>query len=155
LSNWEPGYPYLIFLLSILAFLFFIKIASYISGWNNLAKLYQTQEKFEGRKWFSQRIGFRSADYGRVVIIGVNNTGLFLGMQLFFKLGHPDLVIPLRELSGKETAFRLFGKIKLHKYVKVTFESAPGVYITMAKSLADSIEEVVGNRWKYERLQQD
>src|SRR5580658_7692562 len=73
---------------------------SVIGGWFSLAKVYRTQEAFDGAKWRMQSGQMRwLANYNNVLTIGVSQQGLYLASMFLFRFMHPPLLVPWSEIK--------------------------------------------------------
>jgi hypothetical protein len=70
-----------------------------MSGWSGLAGRYQTNQIFpDNTKHFQYgRMGL--ANYNGTLKVGLSREGLYLGVFILFRVGHPDLFIPWSEIT--------------------------------------------------------
>ena len=144
------GFPLAFIVFFLVMWVGIVKIVSFVSGWNILTKLYKKQDEFTGKKWHFQSLSSNSANYSGCVTFGANNEDMFIGVLFPFRVGHPDLVIPLREITGKEYKAMFLG-ISIYENVKLTFTREPSICFTITKKLANKIEEESNGVWKYLR----
>lgn len=74
-------------------------IISLVSGWNTLAREFQTTQKPEGKTFFSQRAMLNGARYNHVLNVTPAPQGLHLNLMSLFRAGHPPLLIPWSKLG--------------------------------------------------------
>lgn len=73
---------------------------AWIGGWRTLAKRYRSVGVFQGERWRFRSGQMRwTAGYSGVLTIGANGAGLYLGVFVFFRAGHPPLFVPWKEVS--------------------------------------------------------
>ena len=140
-------YPYMP-IVFIMAFTVVLFVAlSFFSGWRKLANNYQRMNAFDGKKFIFQSARIGGINYNNCFTFGINNRELYIGMMFpINKLGHPDMVIPLNEITGKE------GRGMMLEYVDLTFSGVEKAKIRVSKALADKIERGSNNIWKYKRI---
>jgi hypothetical protein len=82
---------------------------SLLGGWRELAKTYRTERPFPPRA-LRLRSGAmrRGIGYHSVLTLGSDAEGLYLGVFLLFRLGHPRLFIPWNQVSVGQVGKRLF-----------------------------------------------
>ena len=122
-------------------------LLSALGGWRKLQKAYRKNGDFGGRILSFQSANIGNVNYGNCIKIGMDERELFLGVFIIFRLFHPDLLIPLTEVSGREIKKYLF-----FKFVELTFQEAPGVKVRITKSLADTLEKESAGSWRYKRI---
>jgi hypothetical protein len=70
------------------------------SGWRLLASRFRLEGEFCGNVHIWQSARMKSyMDYHGVLKIGANDEGLYLATSFLFRLGHPALLIPWREIE--------------------------------------------------------
>lgn len=124
------------FFIIIVIFSLFSKFFSYLDGWHELAKKYKATREFMGEKF-----GFQSAYMGFIIgrssyNFGANGKELLLGTNIFFRTGHPDLIIPLKIINGNQQGERVVLMID-------------GLRININKILADKIVKASKSNWQY------
>ena len=88
------GFPGFIGLWCLVCFLF-----SLISGWKSLATQFQTQNKPAGRHFSMQSASLGVVHYKGAINIGATPEGLYMSVMVFFRLGHPPLLVPWSEVG--------------------------------------------------------
>lgn len=69
------------------------------SGWKRLSGRFRLQQTYTGPKWKWQSAQMRKfASYNNCLIVGADPMGLFLSINVLFRLGHPALFIPWNEV---------------------------------------------------------
>jgi hypothetical protein len=107
-------------------------------GWVLLAKKYRATEPFDGPRWHFQFAQMRwQCNYGGVLTVGANATGLFLKPLFFFRPGHPALFIP-----WSETQIEMKQLFWSGNSMEVHFPNVPGTRIRFPEKLAKRIAAV-------------
>ena len=98
-------HPALLFLIPLFVVLFiggmWIVIPSLLSrvgGWSRLAERFRASHPPNGKKFGGQSVRLNLVSYNNCLTIYVSEEGLFLHMTPVFRTGHPDLLIPWREI---------------------------------------------------------
>jgi hypothetical protein len=106
-----------------------------LGGWIPLAQKYRATEPFEGGLWHFQKAQFRwSCNYGGILTVGANTTGLYLRTVLLFRPGHPPLFIP-----WAETKIEMKKSFWLGQYMELQFPQVPRTCIRFPEKLAKKI----------------
>ena len=75
-------------------------IVPVFSGWRALAQRYRTDRPFPEHTRRMQSGQMRSmTNYGRVLILGSDSEGLYLGVMFLFRIGHAPLFIPWQNVE--------------------------------------------------------
>jgi hypothetical protein len=74
-------------------------------------------------------------NYGGFLTVGVNKMGLHLSVWFLFRIGHPPLFVPWRDITMTER------KKFLGWRVVFQFARCPTIPFTITKRLADKINE--------------
>ncbi len=124
-------------------------LLSLIGGWRKLAEVYKADEKIEGYKWPSQSGSTRfGVSYNHCLIIKANNKGIQIGISLMFRLGHPTLFIPWKDVTvTKQKLF--FWELASFRFTKI-----PNVPFRISTNLAEKIKSAVGDAWPTNMRQQ-
>ncbi|HEX5037309.1 MAG TPA: hypothetical protein VFX30_09155 [bacterium] len=112
-----PGFL-ILFPLFWMAVVFLI---SRISGWAGMAKRYRLEGgEFPNRRYGSASI--RIANYKGVLRVGHDRKGLYLGVNVLFRAGHPNLFIPWRDVTEirQESGF-------LRKVTRIVIKDGPNI----------------------------
>ncbi len=124
------------------------KLLSIIGGWGRLASFYGSGKEYKGPFMEMQSARMGIVRYNSILKVGTDTSSLFLRVMVLFRVGHPDLAVPLHEVHGQERS-GFFGR-----RLRLTFVKAPGVSMTITKKLGDLVEQLSGGSWRYERLKQ-
>lgn len=110
-----------------------INLTSRLFGWHSLANKYRTD-------YFpTDYVGWQSGqlnglgNYNNILRVAIKSEGIYLGVFVLFKPGHPDLLIPWSEVSQvKKSNMFLFGEA-----YKLTFGNpSNGTMLLRAKLFA-------------------
>ena len=120
-------------------------IISHVGGWASLAEQYRCPEPFTGANWNFQRGQFRwLAGYNNCLRVGADSHGLFISVFPLFRIAHPPLYVPWREISV--TRKRVFWirqvQLLLGHELKIPF--------TIRESLAKKLQTAAGSSWPAE-----
>jgi hypothetical protein len=131
--DFEKIFPYFFPFFFIFLWATVLFIVAYIGGWSRLAQYYQTQSKFEGKKW-----GFKSGrmgvtNYNGCLTIGANDQGLYLAVFPIFRVGHPPLFIPWYDITTSKS--RKF----LVSYLDFTFARVPSITFSVPERFGDTL----------------
>lgn len=75
-------------------------LISIIGGWQSLATQYKApQDTFVEQKFTSENGRFGVANYKFTLTVGFPGTGLYFANNPFFRIGHPPLLIPWRDVK--------------------------------------------------------
>lgn len=112
-------------------------LAALLSGWLKLSAHYRTDRAPQGRSsgYINATLGF--VGYRRSLRIHTDADGLFLTVMAPFRVGHPPLFIPWRNVR----------EAKLEKFlwketIKVTLGDKPGVSLKVPKAVFDGVTAV-------------
>jgi hypothetical protein len=130
------SYPVLIFISSWIAISI---LSSKLSGWQRLVRYYRADSPFDGVRFRFQSVGMRfGTNYSGCVTVGVNRTGLHLSVLFLFRIGHPPLFIPWRDVTMTER------KKFFMRQVVFQFARCPTIPFIITKRLADKIAKAQG-----------
>ncbi len=129
----------------VVMWIFISFLLSVTGGWSSLSDFYPDNKEFCGQKWGFQSIKVGAINYSTCVNLGANFDSLFLSVLPFFRVGHPPLNIPFKDLHGTEVK-----KFTFH-YVDLTF-SKSDTNIRISKKQADRIIQASNNTWSYEKI---
>jgi hypothetical protein len=139
--EWKPGekemeeFPYAYFvLIFIFCWIAVSILIAKLSGWAMLAHHYRAEAPLDGTRFRFQSAGMRFAtNYGGCLTVGVNRRGLYLAVWLLFRIGHPSLFIPWRDITMTERK-----KFFIQQMV-FRFARCPAIPFIINKRLADKI----------------
>ncbi|MHC2069269.1 hypothetical protein ACYFX5_17490 [Bremerella sp. T1] len=93
----------------LLLFLFFVAIVLFISfvllviatlgDWGQLATRFRASDAPKGKYFYCQTAGVGDGSYRGMLTVGVTEEGLYLAVLLPFRLFHPPLLIPWKEIT--------------------------------------------------------
>jgi hypothetical protein len=112
---------------------FVLFLLANIGGWSRLARHYQTQTEFAGKKWHfkSGRMGL--TNYSACLTVGANNSGLYLAVFPLFRVGHPPLLIPWVDISTSKSKRFWFS------YLDFKFTQTPTVTFKIPEQLGTTL----------------
>jgi hypothetical protein len=135
----RPEYVFIV-VIGFLGILFFV--IGRISGWSTLANFYRFSGEFTGQQWRFQSAQLRwYMGYNNCLIIGANESGLFLSVFFLLRIGHPTLFIPWGDVSV------IMKKGTWGKYAELRFRQTPAIPFRMSGKLSEKIAEVAGRMW--------
>lgn len=104
----ETPYGFVIFFVSLWCFVCFL--VSLFSGWHRLTGRFQKQSepygetKSAGPFFYGVKMRFRT-NYRNVIRITAAEDAVYLSMLFLFRIGHPPLRVPWKEIQFKRTKF--------------------------------------------------
>jgi hypothetical protein len=135
-----------VFLLCAWATIF--TLISHIGGWAMLAKQFRALETFSGPRWYFQNAQMRwMAGYHNCLTVGADASGLYLSILYPFRIAHPSLFIPWREISFSQT------KILGFKVVELRLGRDSSIPFRISPSLAKILKSAAGRSWPVESMQ--
>ena len=111
----SPLFPILLFIVIFpLLWISVIRFAAFLGGWRTLANSYQVEARMtdgvlKGKSGYMRFF----TRYNYVLHIKGTDEGLYLATALFFRPGHPPLLIPWDRFANAEVSKLLFTFIKL------------------------------------------
>jgi len=140
-----PFVPLLIFPFFWCAVLWLI---GQLSGWSLLAQKFRLTSSFPGECWSWQSARMRwGANYGSCLTAGADATGLYLRVMIFFRAGHPPLLLPWHEISVRKR-----GKTVFFRYVELSLGREEQIAFRISGRLADRIQAAAGTNWPVEAV---
>ncbi len=131
----DPSKSYYFPILFIIFWVAICMLLSIISGWSSLSKNYRANISFNGKKLRMKSATMRwGTNYGGCLTIGANSEGLFLAIFPIFRINHPPLFIPWKDISTENGKQFVFFDI-----VKFIFRKSSNVHLVVSKKLADRI----------------
>ena len=86
-------------------------LVSLLSGWQSLADRYKTDRPFSSHKKWLQSAQMRfGVGYNNVLTAASDAEGIYLGVLVLFRMGHPPLFIPWSDIGLDEPRRFLFMK---------------------------------------------
>ena len=124
-------------------------VLSRISGWGLLSQRFRASEAFYGEKWGWQSARLRWCSYNNCLTVGANEAGLYLAVQLPFRLFHPALLIPWREIEV-ETGKMFFG---LYDTAQFRIGMDERVTVKIYGKLVGRVRQAAGSGWPLYRIE--
>jgi len=85
------------------------------------------------------------ANYGGVLTIGADKSGLFMVPFFVFRAGHPPLLIPWTEITATRKTRRFF--FVFLDFVELRLGRLEGIPLTISDKLAAKLELAAGASW--------
>jgi hypothetical protein len=149
--EWINAHPSSLFLLLPLYFVALMWIISRVSGWALLSRRFSTPEPFNGKTWGWQSARFRGwCNYNNCLNVGANPEGVYLSILLPFRLFHPALMIPWREIEV-ETGKALFG---LYDTARFRIGTEERVTLRIYGKLVNRVRDAAGSAWPLYTIEQ-
>ena len=120
-------------------------LISRAGGWALLAEQYRSQETFTGSTWSFQKGQMRwMVGYNNCLTVGADPRGLYISILFPFRLGHPPLFIPWRDISraSKKVLWINFIELRLGREVPIPFR--------ISYALAQKLKAAAGTNWPVE-----
>jgi hypothetical protein len=114
-------------------------LISLAGGWAQLSHDFRTRDEPRGPRWRFQSARLRfGVGYNGVLTFAVDPMGLWISIFPLFRVGHPPLFIPWREMTAtRERAMR-------SEVLKLRFQRHPSITLTIRGSLARKMEAALG-----------
>lgn len=109
---------------------------SKLTGWSRLAEKYRTNKKPEFELYRAVQVSWGSPFLaGNIYTLGSSYKGLYLGVLFPFRIAHPPLLIPWRDVEVK--------KVKRLMSTKVLFEFKNGMFrsFEIGENVAEKLRE--------------
>src|SRR5262245_49948596 len=87
-----------------------VLLLSFIGGWRRLAEKYATDKEPKGKAFRYQQGMVGVTSYKGTLHVHVAPEGLYLSVPIFFRVGHPPLLIPWSAIHSQELASILWYK---------------------------------------------
>ena len=131
-----------VFVIAVLCAVFFV--VSQLGGWALMSKRFRAEGEFAGESWNWQSAQLRGwCNYNNCLTVGADQESLYLSVVLPFRLFHPALLIPWREIEV-ETGKVLFGFIDTAVFRIGTEER---VRVRIFGKLVDRLRQAAGPGW--------
>lgn len=114
-------------------------LISLFSGWGQLAKYYRTDNIPAGKSLGNYWLLMGPANYRGVTTIQPSSEGLYLSILLLFRLGHPPLLIPWRDI-------RVSGSVRSGQVNWITLEVGSPPITTLRLPGSETINAMVRAR---------
>lgn len=124
---------------------------SRVSGWSQLAIHYKATNYIPtgdlSRCWTPYSATLGRVRSKNVIKIGANQDGLFLKVFILFRLFHPNLFIPWRDVSCKRIENIVFGFKS--EIVHLRFSKVPETFLKIDDSeIVEMLREMSRGNWK-------
>lgn len=114
-------------------------LISLFSGWGQLAKYYRTENIPTGKSLGNYWLLMGPANYRGVTTIQPSSEGLYLSILLLFRLGHPPLLIPWRDI-------RVSGSVRNGQVNWITLEVGSPAITTLRLPGSETLNAMVRAR---------
>lgn len=122
-------------------------LISRVGGWASLAEQYRFEETFTGSRWSFQRGQMRwMVGYNNCLTVGADQRGLYLSILFPFRIGHPPLFIPWRDISLASK--KMFGV----KYAELHLGREFTIPFRISYQLAQRLKTAAGTNWPIENV---
>jgi hypothetical protein len=126
-------------------------IISRVSGWSLLARRFRASEPWIGESWGWQSARFRGwCGYNNCLRIGADRQSLAVSMMWPFRLFHPALQIPWREVEV-EMGKSFFG---LYETAQFRIGTDERVTVRIYGKLVSRVRQAAGSEWPLYHLEQ-
>ena len=126
-------------------------ISSRLSGWNSLVRRFRANEPWSGESWGWQSMRFRGWwSYNHCLRVGATQESLYVSIFWLFRLFHPALVIPWREIE-METEKMFFG---LFETAQLRIGSEERVNVRIYGKLVGRLRQAAGPGWPLYQTEQ-
>jgi len=118
-------------------------VVSYTGGWWDLAKAYPLDHEFpEKQSWRAPQV-FLSAlgTYRNLVHVGVDREGLYLRVAPLFRVAHPPIFVPWKDISYSQKK-RFFREM-----TKFRFRHKPDIPVHLPIQLTNKVAEAAAGYW--------
>lgn len=133
----------ILFLVAAWAMMF--ALISRAGGWASLADQYRCPDTFTGTTWSFQKGQMRwMVGYNNCLTVGADPRGLYLSILFPFRIAHPPLFIPWRDISFRTKSFLGFKFIELRLGREVT------IPLRISYKLAEKLKTGAGASWPLE-----
>lgn len=108
---------------------------AFIGGWHALGQHYKLDGDFNGERWYMRSGSLRLVNYGSCLTFGSGSDGLYLAVLLPFRIGHPPLLVPWRDMSAEPSKWLFFSTVRL------SFKKEPSITLRISQRLGKKIAE--------------
>jgi hypothetical protein len=109
-NNFLVNTPYAYFAFFVILWCFISLIISFVGGWHALSRRFHSQTEPYGQArtagplFYGVQMRFRT-NYGNVIRLTAAEDALYLSILFLFRIGHPALCIPWKEIQFGRTKF--------------------------------------------------
>jgi hypothetical protein len=147
-QHWIDANPSALFLLPpifvALLYCTIFFVISEVGGWSALVRRFRDTEPYCGETWGWQSASFRGwCSYNNCLTVGASQEALYLSMMFPFRLFHPSLLIPWREIEVET------GKVLFGLWDTATFRIGVEERVTVRiyGKLLNRVREAAGTGW--------
>ena len=134
----DPSKTYFFPIFFLVLWIGICMLLSIISGWWSLSKDYRANFPFNGKKLRMKSATLRwGTSYSGCLTIGANREGLYLAIFPIFRINHPPLFIPWKDISTISGKYFVFFNI-----VKFIFRENSNAHLIVSQKLVDRIFEM-------------
>jgi hypothetical protein len=132
----------------VIAWTLMFQLTSRIGGWATLAAQYKASETFTGDRWnFESAQMRRLIGYNHCLTIGAEPRGLYVSMYFLFRIAHPSLFIPWRDISFVSKKFLWV------KGVELRLGRENVIPFRISNRLAEKLKSAAGASWPTEAIE--
>jgi hypothetical protein len=99
MQTFRQIFPFLLPFIIIGWFLVVLQLVALIGGWKRLSNRFYAARQPEGEKLRNQSARIGWANYGGCLTVVIAGEGLYLSVWGPFRIGHPPILIPWREIN--------------------------------------------------------
>jgi hypothetical protein len=126
-------------------------VISGLGGWLLLGRRFTASDGFCGETWSWQSGQFRGwCNYNHCLTVGASPEALYLEVQMPFRLFHPSLLIPWREIEV-ETGKVFFG---FYDTARLRIGTEERVTLRIYGKLVDRVRQAAGTGWPLYGMEQ-
>ena len=131
----------------VIAWIMMFHLTSHGGGWATLAEQYRASETFTGDRWTFESARMRwLIGYNHCLTIGADPRGLYLSMYFLFRIAHPSLFIPWRDVSFVSRKFLLV------KGVELRLGRENPIPFRISERLAQKLKSAASASWPAESM---
>jgi hypothetical protein len=153
-QEWMNANPWVLFFAPVFVVLVICAVfltISRLGGWALLGRRFRATEPCHGESWSWQSGQFRGwCNYNHCLTVGVNPEALYLSVQIPFRLFHPALLIPWREIEV-ETGKAFFG---LYDTARFRMGTGERVTLRIYGKLVERVRQAAGVGWPLYNIEQ-
>lgn len=148
MQGWINQHPVLFAIIDVLSIYLVVSFTlSWWSGWALLATKFPARRQFDGPRRWGQSGKMRwLCNYSNCLITGANSEGLYLATIPFFRLFHPPLFIPWREIRVTDSSSIVFHSVHLELGTQLSLP------ISISGTAADELRKAAGTSWPVNSL---
>lgn len=145
MGNFNPVLLGIVFM--VVAWVAMFSAISRVGGWATLAGQYSCHETFTGPRWSFQQGQMRwMVGYNHCLNIGADPRGLYLSILFPFRIGHPPLFVPWRDISYVSKTFLWV------KFVELRLGRETAIPLRISYRLAEKLKSAAESSWPIESV---